>query len=169
MLEHHASQKNITFESKVSQSQFFTSVYGDERRYMQILVNFLSNSLKFSPRNSSIIIALEVKEHVLKQDIGNIKSALCSPRSPKSVRGKVSAFQGFMGAELNIENHKTHLVCFDMNITDKGCGISPENINKLFMDFSKMEESALLNKNGVGLGLSICKTLVEQMCGKVDV
>jgi two-component system sensor histidine kinase/response regulator len=54
-------------------------------------------------------------------------------------------------------------------IQDRGCGISPENIDKLFIDFNKMEESALLNKNGVGLGLSICKSLIEQMCGKVDV
>jgi K+-sensing histidine kinase KdpD len=32
-----------------------------------------------------------------------------------------------------------------------------------------MEESATLNKNGVGLGLSICKNLIELMGGSVGV
>jgi signal transduction histidine kinase len=56
-----------------------------------------------------------------------------------------------------------------LSIQDFGCGIAPENLGKLFIDFSKMEDSASLNKNGVGLGLSICKVLIEHMAGKVDV
>jgi K+-sensing histidine kinase KdpD len=62
-----------------------------------------------------------------------------------------------------------HIICYELSIKDSGCGISPENIGRLFIDFSKMEESELLNKNGVGLGLSICKTLIENMAGSVNV
>ena len=68
-----------------------------------------------------------------------------------------------------MEDHKIYLVCYEIRITDRGCGISPENVKRLFLDFNKLEESALQNKNGVGLGLSICKMLIEQMCGRVDV
>lgn len=62
-----------------------------------------------------------------------------------------------------------YIVSFDLIIQDFGCGIAPENLGKLFIDFSKMEDSASLNRNGVGLGLSICKILIEHMAGKVDV
>jgi len=64
---------------------------------------------------------------------------------------------------------KVIFIDFDIKIQDFGCGISSENINKLFIDFSKMEESASQNKHGVGLGLSICKNLIEYMSGSVRV
>ena len=48
-------------------------------------------------------------------------------------------------------------------------GISPENLSKLFMNFSKLEEHAGTNKTGTGLGLSICKSLIELMGGSVKV
>lgn len=37
------------------------------------------------------------------------------------------------------------------------------------MDFTKLEENQSMNKHGVGLGLSICKNLIEAMGGKVNV
>ena len=48
-------------------------------------------------------------------------------------------------------------------------GISKENLSKLFMNFSKLEEHAAGNKTGTGLGLSICKSLIELMGGTVTV
>ena len=64
---------------------------------------------------------------------------------------------------------KALYINFDIKIQDFGCGIPKENINKLFIDFSKIEESASKNKHGVGLGLSICKSLIEQMNGSVKI
>ncbi len=58
---------------------------------------------------------------------------------------------------------------FEISIKDSGCGISPENINKLFMNFSKLEEHENMNHRGTGLGLSICKSLIEVMGGQVKV
>ena len=56
-----------------------------------------------------------------------------------------------------------------MIIEDTGVGISPENIEKLFQDYSRLEEHQDLNHKGTGLGLSICKNLITKMGGKVDV
>lgn len=58
---------------------------------------------------------------------------------------------------------------FEIRITDSGCGISEENISKLFMNFGKLHEHAAMNERGTGLGLSICKSLIEQMGGQVRV
>ena len=64
---------------------------------------------------------------------------------------------------------KALYINFDIKIQDFGCGIPRDKINKLFIDFSKIEESASQNKHGVGLGLSICKSLIEQMNGSVKI
>jgi K+-sensing histidine kinase KdpD len=47
--------------------------------------------------------------------------------------------------------------------------MSPQSLSKLFIDFNKMEEGESMNTNGVGLGLSICKNLIEHMAGSVKV
>ena len=47
--------------------EIFNSIYGDQNRFVQILVNFLSNSLKFSVKGSQILINLELLEsHTVK-------------------------------------------------------------------------------------------------------
>jgi len=48
-------------------------------------------------------------------------------------------------------------------------GIPEEKLNNLFINFSCLKDSQGLNKNGVGLGLSICKSIIEQMGGSVTV
>jgi K+-sensing histidine kinase KdpD len=45
-------------------------------------------------------------------------------------------------------------------VRDYGYGIAPENIDKLFIDFGKLSDDKKLNREGVGLGLSICKSLI---------
>ena len=56
-----------------------------------------------------------------------------------------------------------------MSVQDFGYGMSELSVKNLFIDFNKMEDGADLNRNGVGLGLSICKNLIEQMVGHVTV
>ena len=56
-----------------------------------------------------------------------------------------------------------------MIFRDTGCGISPENQNKLFMNFSKLKENQDSNKMGVGLGLSICKEIILATGGSIDI
>jgi signal transduction histidine kinase len=57
----------------------------------------------------------------------------------------------------------------EIHIKDTGCGISRENLGKLFMNFSRLDEHSKFNHRGTGLGLSICKSLIEMMGGSVTV
>lgn len=52
-----------------------------------------------------------------------------------------------------------------IQVIDNGVGIKEENIEKLFLDFSKLNEHASINRGGTGLGLSICKKIIEKMGG----
>jgi signal transduction histidine kinase len=58
---------------------------------------------------------------------------------------------------------------FELTIQDFGCGMKPEQTKNLFLNFSKIKESCDRNPYGVGLGLSICKKLIQMMGGKVEV
>jgi len=56
------------------------------------------------------------------------------------------------------------------DIQDKGIGIDCEDVEKLFKEpFTQVEDSYTRSYGGLGLGLSICKSLVSMMGGDIQV
>ena len=47
-----------------------------------------------------------------------------------------------------------------VKVVDTGVGISAEDISKLFKKFGKLDRTAALNQDGIGLGLNLCEQLV---------
>lgn len=99
-----------------------TQVYCDKDRMIQVLVNLLSNSVKFAPSNS--VVQLRVQT------------------GPETVQ-------------------------FD--VIDSGAGITTEQQSALFQRFSQLEQAPELKGQGSGLGLYICKMLVELHQGKISI
>ena len=56
-----------------------------------------------------------------------------------------------------------------ISVEDTGRGIKPENIDKLFTKFERLNEDRNTTIEGAGLGLAITKKLVEMMGGKIIV
>ena len=52
---------------------------------------------------------------------------------------------------------------------DTGIGIKQSDMDSLFTLFGKLQRTASLNSEGLGLGLRICKQIVEQNGGKIFV
>ena len=64
------------------------------------------------------------------------------------------------------DENRFHL---EISVEDTGIGIPQEHIPKLFNRFTQADGSHSRKHSGVGLGLSICKNLIELLGGKITV
>lgn len=70
------------------------------------------------------------------------------------------------GVTLHVETGKEQVM---VSVHDTGLGISPEEQETIFNEFDRSQRSVLLGYSGLGLGLAICKRLIEMHGGKVGV
>ena len=137
MVQHQAKTKKVRLSGPILNSPadkfYFLKLYSDERRYGQCILNFLSNSIKFTPAGGDVIVLL------------NVLSVCDDPNQPKIEEAKkVSIFDSVeaslasesedsesrrqFGEDNDVEERMIEqLVTFQMIFRDTGCGISPEN------------------------------------------
>jgi signal transduction histidine kinase len=54
-----------------------------------------------------------------------------------------------------------------VSVRDHGEGIAAQNLPKLFQKFSQIDSTSTRRAGGAGLGLVICKGIVEQHGGRI--
>ena len=75
--------------------------------------------------------------------------------------------QGFIKVSMGYDEASKSLI---LHIRDSGRGIERSNLGKLFKRFGKLEqEDKSVNKEGIGLGLTICEAIVVQYDGLIEV
>ena len=65
IVEHYADVKRVALKPpqvSTAESNIYKHVYGDKNRFLQVIINFLSNSLKFSKMGSEVQLHLELQE-----------------------------------------------------------------------------------------------------------
>ena len=78
-------------------------------------------------------------------------------------RGLVSLELGFEDPAKNSEREVSLL----FSVTDTGIGLSPEEMSRLFKPFTQADSSITRRYGGTGLGLVLCRKLVELMGGRI--
>jgi signal transduction histidine kinase len=114
-------------------------VMADGVRVRQVLFNLLSNASKFTPEGGSITLrALPTQ----------------APLSLPADRA---------GDDLRMATRDVVWVA----VSDTGVGIHPEDMPKLFQEFSQVDSSASRQAQGTGLGLALCRKFVEMHGGTI--
>jgi PAS domain S-box-containing protein len=96
---------------------------GDEQRQWQILMNLISNAIKFSPAKKRVSVGISQKEKTI-----------------------------------------------EVSVRDWGIGIDPSDVPRIFEKFARLEHDRDTDRpSGTGLGLFICKRLIEDQGGRISV
>ena len=114
------SRKKIEIKQTLPEECAF---YCDKERTIQVIINYLSNAVKFAPKNSNIEVLIHQSE--LRPDFWRLE------------------------------------------ILDEGPGVPKEKRDKLFAKFVQLDQPDEVKKEGSGLGLYICKMLIEAQQGSV--
>ena len=104
----------------------------DDRRIKQVLLNLVSNAVKFTNDGGSVVVRVRKME-------GEKRTGLDHDGS------------GFV----------------EFSVQDIGPGIRAQDIPTLFQPFHQLESTYEKKHQGTGLGLALCKTLVELHGGRI--
>jgi signal transduction histidine kinase/CheY-like chemotaxis protein/HPt (histidine-containing phosphotransfer) domain-containing protein len=77
--------------------------------------------------------------------------------------------RGFVSFSVNGKITDDNTVLLTIDVTDSGKGIKPEDIEKLFGEFTQVDMAANKGIEGTGLGLAITRNLVKSMGGNIKV
>ncbi len=123
------------------------SIVVDQQRVVQILLNYLSNAVKFTPEGGTITISSRLASGL------ELEQSTLPPVSTDS-------------AALRVEPDARFLV---IEVTDTGIGIAQEKQHLLFQTFQQLDVVSDRKYEGSGLGLSLTKQLAELHGGRVSV
>lgn len=120
IVRHRAQQANIVLECSLPDPSLV--IVADERALKQVLINLVSNAVKFSPDGGEISISGQLTADALR-----------------------------------------------LSVTDRGCGISEDDIPRALTPFTQLDGSLSRQHEGTGLGLPLAKHLTELHGGSLSI
>jgi CheY-like chemotaxis protein len=82
-------------------------------------------------------------------------------------KGTITVDADYISEEGNENPISSEFLDLRFNVTDQGIGIPIERRDALFKRFSQVDTSISKSYGGAGLGLAICKSIVESMGGEI--
>jgi signal transduction histidine kinase len=130
--------KSIQYSQNISPS-VPEYLFTDSTRMKQLLMNLLSNALKFTPRGGEITFSVDV------EPLSTMHSATIA----------------------NSDNSSEYLL--RLTVTDTGIGISADRLETIFEAYQQAETHTSRIYGGTGLGLSLCRQIAQLMKGRIEV
>jgi len=124
VLLHKAEEKGLVLTNTVFDETVSAVLIGDPYRLNQVLLNIITNAIKFTEKGG-----IDISVEIVK------------------------------------DSKESQLI--RVSVTDSGIGMDEQFVKNLFEKFSQEDASVTRQYGGTGLGMSICKELLELMDGKI--
>lgn len=162
-----AEKKNITL-AKNSPEKYHV-VVSDYSRICQILLNFLSNAVKFTPLDGQVSITLTWKDLEVDKKHEEFLASYrenngVSEEDLKEVAQSCKRHREDLMKQYEVKYHGEQMV---LCVEDNGIGIEKEKLTSVFQPFEQADASVTRAYGGTGLGLSICRQLAKLLGGYV--
>ncbi|VEU33382.1 unnamed protein product [Pseudo-nitzschia multistriata] len=137
-------------------------VVSNPLRLQQVLINLVSNAIKYTSEESEILISIQPT--VMSDVELKMENALACSR--ENLNNKIDIKEPLAS--------NTPVLCF--SISDSGPGIAPHQADRLFRRFARLDSKPTRvlggsNKvgqpSGTGLGLNLCQLFVQRMDGEI--
>jgi signal transduction histidine kinase len=148
-LESLAKQKHLTLKVETfapaassptsAANPTYWVLESDAQRVRQILLNLVGNAIKFTEQGGVTLVVARV----------DAAAAAVAAAAPHAVSMSADALQ--------------------CAVIDTGSGIAPEDVARLFQDFTQVDASATRRHGGTGLGLAISRRLARLLGGDIVV
>ncbi|WP_017318525.1 response regulator [Mastigocladopsis repens] len=124
-------------------------LWADPDRIVQTFTNLLSNAVKFSTPGSTVWLSAEIIEEKGIRGVGGVgeENTLLSSSTPSTSPSSQ---------------------CYILfQVRDQGRGIPADKIETIFGRFQQVDASDARKKGGTGLGLTICRSIVQHHGGRI--
>jgi len=127
-------------------------IQADRDRIIQTLTNLLSNAIKFSPVGSTVWVSVEPADQ--------------RPQRKEATSGQ-RALRSHKKASRQTATTAGHMPCVLFTVKDQGRGIPTDKLETIFERFQQVDASDSRHQDGTGLGLTICRSIVQQHGGQI--
>jgi two-component system, OmpR family, sensor histidine kinase VicK len=118
------------------------AIWVDADYIVQALTNLISNAIKFSSPGGTVWLTVQMPPFPAEQ-------------SRKSTKANVAAAKSSASMQMLFQ------------VQDEGQGIPAHKLETIFERFQQVDSSDSRKKGGTGLGLTICRKIIEQHGGKI--
>ncbi len=125
-------------------------VWVDELRLRQVLLNIVGNALKYTPAATAIAITAACV------DVATVNARIAAAQQTLSSLATAEAAPFALATPLVV-----------IEIRDWGPGINREERERLFTKFMRLDNAINSVQRGTGLGLYLCRQLIEAMSGHI--